>query len=230
MRDSQILEDIFDLIRKLWLHWDVSVGKLVHSAADPESPNEISTIPDFYLKKLLQEKVAGKTNRSKFAIIRQVGIWSENFCLGGFKTVPRDPQLLEEIFQLIRKLHLINDSSVAQVIYSAVDPLVSNEIKSTSDGYLRKMLQASVYYRILSKNDNGEVISEEHLAALDEAWHYGTASSFNWLNSEVRKMRQRISQGEGIKILDGNATLIINDLQTFNDWVQTRFTGVKISE
>lgn len=239
-RDSQHLEDILKLLRKHWSQSDRSVAQLIHSAVEPAVPNEIRLTSDAVLEEFLQNMVKLKTESkvkennlpkgifdfvkaNLHRIDRKVKIYKINF-----NKSARDSNQLENIIRLIRKIWLQSDRSVAQIIYVAIEPSTHNEVRNFSDASLKESLQAMIYFKVKSESPN--VITLEHLGALDEARNYNAASSYNWLKSELLKIREKITNGENVIIKGENGDLVLNNLNSFSDWIKNRYPGINESE
>jgi hypothetical protein len=231
MREIQVLEDIFQLIRKLWSQSNISVGRIIHAAVDPVVANEIKSVSDITLQRLLQAMVHDSSSYSS-KNDKATSNWLQLQLRKLRKKIAAKESVttnnLKDIFQLLRKLWSQSDASVAQLIYLAVNPAIANEIQSVSDLALRKLLRAMVHYS--NPSSDTAIVTQEHLAALDEARDYDAASSYNWLRSELRKLCKRVAMGESLTINSEEGTLILTDVKSFTDWVQSRYPGIHESE
>ena len=138
----------------------------------------------------------------------------------------RDPASMEEILSLLRDFWLRSPSaSIAGLIDSAVDPAVSNEIASTPDARLLRKLRAMAYYATRPPGPT-DVVSVNHLAALDEARNYDAASSWNWLHSELQRLRDHVAGGGTLRVHEEDGQVVISSVDEFDAWATTRYRGV----
>ena len=66
-------------------------------------------------------------------------------------------------------------------------------------------------------------ISVEHLAALDEARDYNAASSYNWLKSELRRLREIVSGGGTLAVTHEGRSVVLASPAEFDAWAKQRY-------
>jgi hypothetical protein len=122
----------------------------------------------------------------------------------------RDETTINDILQLLRDLWLgADDASVCQLIHSAVDPAVPNEIRETSDVALRQQLRAMTFYASGGPASPG-VVTVGHLAAMDEARDCDAASSYNCLNSELVRLRTVVRAGGVVRVEEESGPALVD--------------------
>jgi hypothetical protein len=135
----------------------------------------------------------------------------------------RDEAAINDILRLLRDLWLrAGDVSVCQLIHSAVDPAVPNEICETSDAALLQQLRAMAFYSS-DRSASPGVITAEHLAAMDEARDYDSASSYNWLNSELTRLRAVVRAGGVVRVEEESGPVSIASEAEFAAWAGNRY-------
>lgn len=133
-----------------------------------------------------------------------------------------ETKIAEEILSLLRELWLENDSvSICGLINWAVDPSIENEIANASDEQLLQALKAIKFDR--SNEKHSTRVTENHLAAMDEARDYDAASSYNWLNSELNKLQKTIESGNPIEIEMPKGNIVINNYAQFKKWKKKKY-------
>jgi hypothetical protein len=68
-----------------------------------------------------------------------------------------------------------------------------------------------------------KILTREHLAALDEARDYDAASSYNYLNAELWKLRAALHSGGAVRIEEENGSVIFSSDEDFVSWVRHRY-------
>ena len=68
-------------------------------------------------------------------------------------------------------------------------------------------------------------VSAEHLAELDEARDYDAASSYNYLNAELAKLRAVVRNGGTVCVagVKADAPLVLSSPQVYNAWERSRY-------
>jgi len=135
----------------------------------------------------------------------------------------RDEATIDGILRLLRELWVRTDTAtVCGLVFWAVDPAVPNEIRDTSDAALFQHLRAMAFYGSGRAASHG-VVSIEHVAALDEARDYDAASSYNWLNAELDRLREVIRGGGVVRVEGESLPAAMSTLAAFAAWTSGRY-------
>jgi hypothetical protein len=69
------------------------------------------------------------------------------------------------------------------------------------------------------------IVSAEHLAELDEARDYDAASSYNYLNAELARLRAVVRNGGTVCVAGAkpNAPVVLSSPQLYNAWERCRY-------
>jgi hypothetical protein len=136
----------------------------------------------------------------------------------------RDEATIDAILGVLRDLWARNESmSVCGLIHAAVEPAVPNEeIRGLSDVALLRALRAMDFHGSDRPAAPG-VVTAQHLAALDEARDYNAASSYNWLNAELAKLRSVVRSGGVIHILETSGVVVLASEAEFLAWSRGRY-------
>ncbi len=135
----------------------------------------------------------------------------------------RDEAPINDILRLLHGLWVRSDTAtVCGLVYSAVDPAVPNEIRGTSDATLLQQLRAMAFHGS-GEAASPDLVDAERLAALDEARDYGAASSYNWLNAELDRLRAVIRGGGVVRVEDESPPTVLPTLAAFTEWAGRRY-------
>lgn len=67
------------------------------------------------------------------------------------------------------------------------------------------------------------VVDARKLAELDEARDYDAASSYNYLNAELMRLRSALDFGAVVRVESNSATLVFESVAEFVTWARGRF-------
>lgn len=142
----------------------------------------------------------------------------------------RDPSVLDEILRLVRDLwERTDDGSVAALIHSAVEPAVAcDEIRTEPDDALLRKLRAMAFYA-RGRTGPPNLVTIEHLAALDIARDDATASSYHWLNAELTGMRAAVRSRGVIRVHEDAGPLVFSSVPEFLAWAKARYPAADVT-
>jgi hypothetical protein len=66
-------------------------------------------------------------------------------------------------------------------------------------------------------------VNPAHLAELDEAREYAAASSYNYLNAELRKLRTAIRSGARVRVEEEAGPIVLRTDGEFVAWARRRY-------
>ena len=68
-----------------------------------------------------------------------------------------------------------------------------------------------------------DVVTVEHLAALDEARDYAAASSYHYLNAELSRLRALVLAGRAVRVEGVGPPAVLATAAQFDAWVRARY-------
>ena len=70
---------------------------------------------------------------------------------------------------------------------------------------------------------NEFVIDPKMLSAWDEARNYDAASSYNFLNAELRKVRSALGAGKVVRVDEPSGSVVLATANEFDVWATRRY-------